>query len=78
MTYDDRQKIMSNAVIDMIHGSNMLERLFPVEKSAFLDTCAATTIKSCKCNLDCAIRLLVDAINWEREACENSLEEEGI
>lgn len=78
MTFDDRQKIMSDAVIDMIHGSNLLERLLSVEQSEYLDKCTPTAIKTSKNKLDCAITWLVNATKWEKASHEEWREEDGV
>lgn len=75
MTYEDRKNIMSDAVIDMIHASNLLDRLFSVEQSEYLDQCSFTAIKTSKGKLDCAITWLVNASKWEKEVHEEWREE---
>lgn len=78
MTYDDRIKIMNDAFIDMIHGSNLIERLLLVKQFEYLDTCSPTAIKTSKDKPDCAITWLVNAIKWEKESHEEWREEDGV
>lgn len=78
MTYDDRIKIMSDAVIDMIHGSNLLDRLLSVKQSEYFDKCSPTAIRTSKDKLECAITWLVNATKWEKECHEEWREEDGV
>ena len=76
MTYEEREKIMGEALVDMTRGSISLIRLLYADQSGYLDKCSPTAIKTSKGKLDCAITWLLNAIKWEKE-CHEDCRKEG-